>query len=374
MNERDDFLATITPRQIEAENAIQRPIESPSLRRGGWGRPMGGSGCRTLFVVAVAIAVAAGVTTASATPTSASDPTPGATTWPAPASLPMAGRVLFTIESDHESYPAFIDQTGLHVIPIAADSTFAHAVWAPGDTVVFDSERSGLRHLYRMGIDGGNVVQLTSGATAEDTPAVSADGAQLAFAQVSYAENRDLGIHIANIDGSNARAFTPATPAGTPGAKGFDEEASFSPDGQSIAFVRVVDPDADLAGVFIIGTDGTGLRRLTDDALGAGHPRWSPDGKRILFSQPSHRSSSQATSLWTVDAAGGVPTPLTDPDDPGISYEADWSPDGSQVVFHYFAPDLPSIELRMVDADGTDPATLWAAPPSFGPNLPDWGS
>ena len=232
-------------------------------------------------------------------------------TWPSPASLPQGGRILFTIESDHESYPAFIDQAGLHLIPIATDSTFAHAVWAPGDSLVFDSEKIRLRHLYRMGIDGGNIVQLTAGDTAEDTAAVSPDGSTIAFAQVSFAETRDLGIHIANLDGSNARALTPV---GAPGATGFDEEASFSADSRSITFVESsVDPDADLAGVFIIGTDGSGLRRLTDDALGAGHPRWSPDGKRILFSRPSQTSSASSTSLWTVDAAGGEPTPLTDP-------------------------------------------------------------
>jgi hypothetical protein len=332
---------------------------------------MKASASRTVSAVATAVIVVAGVARVSAAPTGASDPTPGATTWPAPASLPQGGRILFTIESDHESYPAFIDQTGLLLVPIATDSTFAHAVWAPGDSIVFDSERSGLRHLYRIGIDGRNVVQLTAGDTAEDTAAVSLDGSMIAFAQVSYAENRDLGIHIVNSDGSNARVLTPG---GAPGAAGFDEEASFSPDGRSIAFVRVVDPDTDQAGVFVIGTDGTGLRRLTDDARGAGHPRWSPDGKRILFSRPSQTSSASSTSLWTVDAAGGEPTPSTDPGDPGTSYEADWSPDGTQVVFHYFSPDLPTIELRVVGADATHRATLWAAPPTFGPNLPDWGS
>lgn len=62
-----------------------------------------------------------------------------------------------------ESHLAYIDSTGLHEIPTEADGHFAHAVWAPRDSIIFDSMRDGARHIFRMGIDGRDVVDLTPG-------------------------------------------------------------------------------------------------------------------------------------------------------------------------------------------------------------------
>jgi len=296
-------------------------------------------------------------------PTAAPSPTPAATIWPAAASLPKAGRVLFVIERDGVlTQPAYIDSSGFHLIPITPEITFGGAIWAPGNTIIFDSERAGLRHLFRMGIDGSNIVQLTSGDTAQDSAALSPDGSTLAFGDVSPSQSRDIGIHLANIDGSNVRDLT----AGSgPGVDGEDNPA-FSPDGTWIAFGRVDNPAARLGGLFIIRPDGTGLRRLTPDALGGGEPRWSPDGKRILF-------ISGASGVWILDVATGKTKQLSDPADPGLFTDANWSPDGTQKSPGYVTPGTPAtLELVIANADGSHPVNLWVGPIGFGPNRPDW--
>ena len=259
--------------------------------------------------------------------------------------------------------PAYIDAAGFHVIPIAPDTTFGGAIWAPGDTIIFDSERSGLRHLFRMGIDGANIVQLTAGDTAQDSAALSPDASQIAFGDLSPSQRRDIGIHLANIDGSNIRDLTPG---GGPGVDGEDDSA-FSPDGRWIAFGRAVNPEAQQAALFIIRPDGTGLKRLTDDALDAGYPRWSPDGKQILF-------GSGTSGLWIVDVASGKTMQLSDPNDPGEFRDANWLPDGRQIIYRHFTPGTPaSIELVMADADGSHQQLIWVAPLGFGVNRPEWG-
>ena len=73
--------------------------------------------------------------------------------------------------------------------------------------------------------------------------------------------------------------------------------------------------------------------------------------------------------LWVVDVAGAKPTPMTDPNDPGWSFEGDRSPDGRQIVFDYFLPTSLQPELRVIDADGTHSSTLWLG----GAETPDWG-
>lgn len=58
-------------------------------------------------------------------------------------------------------------------------------------------------------------------------------------------------------------------------------QASFSPDGSQIAFVRAVDNRPQ---IFLISIGGGEARQLTNHKYGAGAPRWSPDGKMIVFS------------------------------------------------------------------------------------------
>lgn len=303
---------------------------------------------------------------ASTRPSIATSPSASAAALGSPSSLPRTGRILFVIERDGESHPVYLDQTGLHEIPTAADSTFAKAAWASPDSIIFDSERDVRRHIFRMGLDGSRVVELTSGATIQERPAISPDGSTIAFADIVDANlGADLGLHLANADGTNSRALV----EGDTGGGWFDTSPAFSPDGRWIAFERVVDFDAGLGGLFLVGVDGSGLRRLTDDSLGAGYPRWSPDGQQILFTQHLEAVTFGPGPLWVVDVAGGKPRPLTDLKDPGWSFEGDWSPDGLQIVYDYFSPGASQAELRVVNADGTHPSTLLMG----GGETPDWG-
>jgi Tol biopolymer transport system component len=284
-----------------------------------------------------------------------------------PVSLPSAGRILFVIEGGGHNRPAYLDSSGLHEIPTTPDATLSHAVWTSTDGIIFDSERDVRRHVFRMVLSASDVVELTSGADIQERPTISRDGSSIAYSDfVDSPNGADLGLHLANADGTNARALTKG---GKTGGKGGDTAPTFSPDGRWIAFERGVDFDAGKAGLFIVRTDGSGLRRLADDAMGAGYPRWSPDGKRILFTQHLDATTFAPGPLWVVDVAGGRPAALTDPKDPGWSFEGDWSPDGQQIAYRYFVPGSSHSELRVIDADGTHSSTLWASDAE----TPDWG-
>jgi dipeptidyl aminopeptidase/acylaminoacyl peptidase len=56
-------------------------------------------------------------------------------------------------------------------------------------------------------------------------------------------------------------------------------------------------------------------------------PRWSPDGRRILFNS----SEAGDWDLWVVDADGGIPRPLTQ--GPPEEGSATWSHDGQWIYF-----------------------------------------
>jgi Tol biopolymer transport system component len=282
-------------------------------------------------------------------------------------SLPASGRILFVIEGPAPNEPVYLDKAGIHPIPVA-DSTLAHATWASSSSIIFDSERTAGRHLYKAGLDGANVVQLSSGPAFQERASLSGDGSLMAYDDYLDATGQDLGLHVAQADGTHARAVTPG---GAAAALGGDTWATISPDGQWIAFERGVNFDAGKAGLFVMRIDGTGLRRLTDDTTDAAYPRWSPDGKRILFTEHYDGNFSPGP-LWVVNVAGGAPVPLTSPTDPGWAFEGDWSPDGTQIVYKYYLTGWDHNELRLANVDGTHEQTLWIGPDGTTAETPDW--
>jgi dipeptidyl aminopeptidase/acylaminoacyl peptidase len=103
-----------------------------------------------------------------------------------------------------------------------------------------------------------------------------------------------------------------------------------SPDGRSVVFaVRATD----LAGnrgstdLWMVGTDGTGLRRMTSHSASESNPRWSPDGKTIYFL--STRSGS--SQIWQIAVGGGEATQVTNVALDAGSFRV--SPDGARIAF-----------------------------------------
>jgi dipeptidyl aminopeptidase/acylaminoacyl peptidase len=107
-------------------------------------------------------------------------------------------------------------------------------------------------------------------------------------------------------------------------------DPQISPDGKWVAYVvSVVDKPSNKSNtdIWIIPSGGGEARRLTDSPKHDRHPRWSPDGKQILFE--SNRGGSY--QIYVQDANGTEAKQLT-----SISTEANqavWSPDGKTIAF-----------------------------------------
>ena len=105
-----------------------------------------------------------------------------------------------------------------------------------------------------------------------------------------------------------------------------------SPDGKLVIYqVTTVSlaENKSMTALWLAATDGkTPPKQFTNpNGKKDTHPRWSPDGKRILFT--STRSGSQ--QLWLVDLDGGEAQQITT-----VSTGADtglWSPDGKSIAF-----------------------------------------
>jgi serine/threonine protein kinase/Tol biopolymer transport system component len=104
------------------------------------------------------------------------------------------------------------------------------------------------------------------------------------------------------------------------------EYVSFSRDRQWAAWVSYPD------GVLWRGrVDGTEQLQLTQPPLHPALPRWSPDGKNLVFFT-FPQSATQPARIYEVAANGGSPAELM-PDAAMHQQDPNWSPDGTRLVF-----------------------------------------
>ena len=98
-----------------------------------------------------------------------------------------------------------------------------------------------------------------------------------------------------------------------------------SPDGAWLVYSSSGKPED----LYIIRTDGTGQRQLTDDAYVDRFPRWSPDGHRIAFM--SDRSGGY--EIWLINRDGGGLRQLTFTSGTVVA-GCVWSPDGTRIAYN----------------------------------------
>ncbi len=150
------------------------------------------------------------------------------------------------------------------------------------------------------------------------------------------------------------------------------EFASFSKDGQWVAYVTY--PDGVL---WRSKVDGSERLPLSNAGMYARLPRWSPDGKRIVFYgwdlegklQVDNRItvSGQPYKVYAVSRDGGPPEQLI-PHDPDPQSDPNWSPDGSKMVFAGRV-DTESSVIRVLDLVSHEVSDL---PESKGYFSPRW--
>ncbi len=296
---------------------------------------------------------------------------------------------------------------------LAAPHDDYDAVWAPdGKSIVFTSDRNGSGDLFRVNADGSGLTQLTSDAAYEDQAAFSPDGKQLVFVSTRGSGYADLWT--LDIATKSAKALT--------SGPGGDYRPAWSPDGKWIAFSSgrgITAPFAEgrwerqqLADIYLIRPDGSGMKKVTNTGGFCGSPKWMDDGRHVVAycstaqqtmdlrrSLPDPGRESRLVSidittgaLTDVHAGPGVkmnPSPLSGNDigyirkdsaDAGIYYAsgsrgprgpiraASWSPDGKRVVFHRRGTSkLPPL-VKMFSRNPNYELSLSSMMPAFSPS------
>ena len=317
-------------------------------------------------------------------------------------------------------YIAAADGSDEHLL-LGAPGIDYDPVWSPdGQSIVFTSDREGSADLFRVHADGTGLERITTNAAYDDQAAFSPDGTQLVFVS-----SRNGGFaHLWTMDLQTRRAKSLTTGSGMGG----DFRPSWSADGQWIAFSSDRGSTMpfgkgrwehlQIADVYLIHPDGTGLKRITEHGNFCGSPKFSADSRRVVAycmdandtletrrpsPSPEHDPSIELkTRLVSIDVASGAITEVPagagvkfnpsflpsndigfvrkDAPDAGIHYtsgrkgpagavrSAAWSPDGTRVAFHKRLTAPPTNWLQTFSRNPQYELTLTGILPSYNRN------
>ena len=223
-------------------------------------------------------------------------------------------------------------------------------------------------------VDGSRpAAPFTSDAASSSSPRWSPDGRSLAF--LSARDGGRPQIWILSRDGGEARRLTNLDN----GVSTFE----WSPDGARFVCLTRTGPapsktsdvrhylhinykfndtgffDEKRSHLVVVDLKTATPRQVTDgDDWNDTDPRWSPDSSRIAF--VSDRSGkefdfSHNTDVWTIPAAGGLPTRISDHAGPDRSPR--WSPDGRRIAFLGSADEEDQPQIYLAPSEGGRPST-----------------
>ncbi len=157
--------------------------------------------------------------------------------------------------------------------------------------------------IFAMRVDGQGVHRLTHSKGYDAEATVSPDGKTIVYTSM---RGGDLDIYAMDLDGQHVRRLTTEL--------GYDGGAFFSPDSKRIVY-RASHPSdaASLADyqallkqnlvepshleIFVMNADGSGKRQVTQNGASNFAPFFHPDGRRIIFSSNLRDLSSQSSAL-----------------------------------------------------------------------------
>ncbi len=248
-----------------------------------------------------------------------------------------------------------------------------------GKKLVFQSKRdgNGCDRIYTMNIDGSNVTQVSNGEGRTTCSYFKKGDKKVVYGSTHLGNKNcpppadfskgyvwaiypDFDIFEADATGKNIKPMT--------STKGYDAEATVSPNGKKIIFTSMRDGDLDL---YVMDKNGKNVKRLTNELGYDGGAFFSPDSKKIVYRAFHPKTEAEITryklrlsenlieptvfEVWTMNSDGSDKKQITDLK--AASFAPYFTPNGKKIIFctNYFAEDTRkrNFDLALINIDGT---------------------
>ena len=274
---------------------------------------------------------------------------PGRPDVQAPAWSPDGRRIAYLSRRDDTKDLHVVNADGSGERRLTRDATnTATPAWSPdARTLAFESARDGTTGVYAVNADGSGQRRLARDGRA---PAWSPDGRTIAFFSGSK-------LYLMNADGSEHLALT------KPGTGAWRPSRAWSPDGRKLAFLGVGDCGQFCFNLYVVNSNGSGLRNLTSKLAPRNSDRgpafdltWSPDGRKLAFVR---HGTAFGKPIYVVNADGSGLRNLT-PRPQGANTRPAWSPNGRKLAF--VSDRDGNSEVYVMNADGSGQRNLTRKP------------
>ena len=214
-----------------------------------------------------------------------------------------------------------------------------HPTWSPdGSRLAFSSDRDGDMDIYVMDADGNNATNMTDNSRWDDSwPHWSPVSQRIVF--TSNPDDGPNEINVLDVQTGNQQKYTTSSY--------FPTYPRWSPDGSRIAYLSGELPEIPpvTRAIWRVKPDGTELEALVTEGESNSHPKYSPDGKWIVFA--SERDAN--TDIYTLNLETKALKRLTT--HPSNDTQPDWSPDGERVAFVSDRDGNPNVFTITVDRE-----------------------
>ncbi len=218
-----------------------------------------------------------------------------------------------------------------------------------GRLIAFRSLRGGTAGIWVKQLSTGGERRLTSGEDA--TPRFHPSGDSVLFSRLS---DTQVDLHRIGLLGEQPRRLVSDAFHG-----------DWSPDGNQIAFVRLIVPDA-LVAIYDLET-GTERELFRVEGFALEHPRYSPDGRTVSVTRLPTTNAAGGQAQILIDVATGEASALPSPTGPAAMTGAAWTASGDALIFG-LAPNttgdrtgLPGRVVRQEIATGEVTTLFWAS-------------
>lgn len=271
-------------------------------------------------------------------------------------------KLLFTSYNNTTSKLFVCDVDGTNIIQITNDDIGAYSpqFLPSGDKIVYQvnvyypARNTISPEIFTMDLNTGTQINISNNSSKDYNLDISPDGNFIVYVSPEVIDSMWISntqVYRVNIDGSNKINLS--------NNKYYENDPSVSPFGNKIYFISYMTDIPQLLSMDINGNNRIAITDTLTHIMSTNEPYdISPDGTKIVFTAWDINDNSSGANLYLIDEDGKNKLRLTN--NAGLDQRPRFSSDGKKIIYSH-AWNLPTNyggEIRIINIDGSNMETI----------------